>query len=306
MKILKHLTANDIQLTPFPFLRELSMEAYIIENEGVLCLEDENFSSVEIVEAELSIKGGRSSKDTDGRIDILALYSEEHIGIIELKLGELNKSHLEQLEEYLEKKDEVLKKYGDALPNDTQTAPKWVGILVGSSIDSDLARRVRMGYKAKNDIPIAALTIQRFRGSDGQIYVVTDTYSGIKVDSKHRGKYIFNEETYPKGRLVFAVIKHHINKQPNLKYSDLEASFPRKCQADLGATRLKKTNSVFDRIEVAQKIYTETTYKRHFLKPEELVKLADCTIAVSNQWGKDNISSFIECAKKIGYKIKPA
>ena len=35
MKILKHFTANDEKLEEFPFKRELSMESYLIENEGV-------------------------------------------------------------------------------------------------------------------------------------------------------------------------------------------------------------------------------------------------------------------------------
>jgi hypothetical protein len=54
MKLLRHFTANEEQLEPFPFRRELSMEAYLIENEGVLALDDDVFSSVEIVEEELA------------------------------------------------------------------------------------------------------------------------------------------------------------------------------------------------------------------------------------------------------------
>ena len=52
MKLLRHFTANEEQLDPFPFRRELSMEAYLIENEGVLVLEEDAFSSVEIIEEE--------------------------------------------------------------------------------------------------------------------------------------------------------------------------------------------------------------------------------------------------------------
>lgn len=87
MRIYRHLTANDVRLEPFPFRRELSMEAYLIENESVLALDKDTFSAVEVVEAELSLKDGRKTKDSDGRIDILATYSQEYIAIIELKLG---------------------------------------------------------------------------------------------------------------------------------------------------------------------------------------------------------------------------
>ena len=105
MQIFRHLTINDVQLEEFPFKRELSMEAYLIENEGVLSLDADTFNNVEIVEAELTLKQGRSSKDTDGRIDILATYSQEYISIIELKLGQLEEVHLQQLEDYLKKKN---------------------------------------------------------------------------------------------------------------------------------------------------------------------------------------------------------
>jgi hypothetical protein len=50
MQIFTHLTANDVELKPFPFKRELSMEAYLIENEGVLVLERDTFSDVEVIE----------------------------------------------------------------------------------------------------------------------------------------------------------------------------------------------------------------------------------------------------------------
>jgi hypothetical protein len=56
MQIFRHFTANDVQLEPFPFKRELSMEAYIIENERVLGLDSDTFSNVEIIETELTLK----------------------------------------------------------------------------------------------------------------------------------------------------------------------------------------------------------------------------------------------------------
>lgn len=55
MQIFTHLTANDVQLQAFPFKRELSMEAYLIENEGILALDRDIFSDVEIVEAGLTL-----------------------------------------------------------------------------------------------------------------------------------------------------------------------------------------------------------------------------------------------------------
>jgi phosphotransferase system IIA component len=48
MQIFRHLTINDVQLEEFPFKRELSMEAYLIENEGVLSLDANTFNNVDI------------------------------------------------------------------------------------------------------------------------------------------------------------------------------------------------------------------------------------------------------------------
>ena len=99
MRLHRHFTANEEQLESFPFKRELSMESYLVENEGILALDNDSYSDVTIVQEELTLKRGRSSKDTDGRIDILATYSSEYIGVVELKLGELNEIHLTQLKD---------------------------------------------------------------------------------------------------------------------------------------------------------------------------------------------------------------
>jgi hypothetical protein len=42
---------------------------------------------------------------------------------------------------------------------------------------------------------------------------------------------------------------------------------------------------------------------RHFLKPEEIVQLADAQIAVTTQWGIGNINNFIRQAGKLDYEI---
>lgn len=59
------------------------MESYLVENESILALDNDTYSDVTIVQKELTLKQGRSSKDTDERINILATYSSEYIGIID-------------------------------------------------------------------------------------------------------------------------------------------------------------------------------------------------------------------------------
>jgi len=297
-KILRHFTANDEQLEPFNFKRELSMESYLVENEGVLGLDNYVFASdsVEIIEEELTLKQGRSSKDTDGRIDILATYSGEYIAVIELKLGQLESIHLEQLEDYLRQKHQILEQYPDIINQEASSTPKWIGVLVGSSISPELASKISNGYLTPDGISIAALTIQRFRSSRGNVYVTTDTYFKNNASSRDTTKYKFNGEEYGKGRLVLAVMHHHIELNSALTFAELNKQFPKRFQGSKGVFTLSSN---------ANEIYTETGRKRHFIAPDELIELSDSTIAVCTQWGVKNIDKFITRAKEFGYEIFP-
>ena len=88
MKIFKQVTANNIELAPYPFKKELALEAYLIENEEILALDNDNFSEVAVLDEEIALKKGR--RDRDGRIDILTSYGAEYLSIIELKLNQIN------------------------------------------------------------------------------------------------------------------------------------------------------------------------------------------------------------------------
>ena len=106
MKIFKQVTANNIELSPYPFKKELAMEAYLIENEEILALDNDNFTEVAVLDEEIALKKGR--RDRDGRIDILTSYGAEYLSIIELKLNQIDESTLNQLESYLDQKEQIL------------------------------------------------------------------------------------------------------------------------------------------------------------------------------------------------------
>lgn len=217
MNIYKHFTANGEQLQPFPFRRELAMQAYLIENQGILGLNTNLYSSssVEIIDEELSIVGGRKSKETDGRIDILAMYSGECVAVVELKLGELQNEHLIQLEDYLVEKDQIITSHcKDMLGNDFAEEPKFIGILVGTTINPNLAEKIKNGYTTTKGIPIAALTVQRFRSEHGGVYATTDVYFSEPKSTRDTSKYLFDGTVYGKGRLVWAVLKKYSEEHP--------------------------------------------------------------------------------------------
>lgn len=294
MRIHTHMTANEEALESFPFKRELSMESYLVENPSILSLDNDSYSDVIIVQEELTLKQGRSSKDTDGRIDILLTYSNEIIGIVELKLGEIGDEHLFQLEDYLKQKDQIFEKdLPEIIDLSVSPNPKWIGIIVGSSISPSLAEKISSGYNV-GGIPVAALTIQRFKSSLGNIYVSTNVLFKDSNNTRDNTKYRFGNKSYGKGRLVQALVKQYCEDNPEVNFSHLVKVFPPNLQGTIGV--------VSSRAE-AEGILVNTGRARHFVKSTDFVEIADETIAVSSQWGIGNIDKFISAATRLGYQI---
>ncbi|MDQ0273970.1 hypothetical protein [Cytobacillus purgationiresistens] len=294
MRIFKQVTANDVELRPLPFLRELSMESYLVENESILKLDENDFSDVSIIDVELSLKNGR--KYSDGRIDILVQYGQDTFGVVELKLGTLSSLHLEQLEDYMKEKKQLFNTYIKPNIDLDYKDIKWVGVIVGSAISAELDEKLSNGYQIENNIPVAALTISRFRGEDNQVYVISDTIFNNKSRNFDRTKFIYNGEKYNKGRLVLEVIKDYLAAHKTKTYFELKQDFPNDLQGSTGVLTTK---------EKALEIYEKTGYKRYYIKEDELIKLEDGTvIAVTTQWGKGNLYNFIDRAREFGYKIE--
>lgn len=283
MEIFRQITANNIELKHYPFLKELAMEAYLIENGDVLKLDNENFSEVEILDAEIALKSGRKTSNRDGRIDILAKYGIDYLSIIELKTHEINLDTLNQLNDYLSERKQILSKFPEYW--DQESEPKWIGLLVGSSISSELQTLLQNGYVSDDGIPIAGLTLKRFRSVNSDVYVITDTFFKYRYGNKDHSKFEFLGVDYNKSRLVNAVLRNYLLKQPETTYAQLESLFPQHLQH--GST------GIFTTREKALDVFETTGYKRYYIKNDEFIQLADATIATSNQWGIDNIMYFV-------------
>ncbi len=289
MEIFRQITANNINLKEYPFGKELAMEAYLLENEDILILDKQNFNDVTVLDAEIAIKAGR--KNGDGRIDILTKYGGEYLGIVEIKLNEINESTLNQLQDYLDQKEQILR-LGTFWTEDIE--PKWVGLMVGTSISTDLQEKIRNGYDYKG-IPIAGMIIRRFRSDENEIFVVSDTIFSFKYSSKDYSKFVFNGKEFNKGRLVNEVIKHYVELNPQITYSALKNAFPDRIQGSFG---------VFDKTANAEDIYKRWGHKRHYIEPQELIKLNDETISTCTQWNPKNIADFIKRANELGLNIE--
>ena len=290
MKIFKQVTANNIELSPYPFKKELAMEAYLIENEEILALDNDNFTEIAVLDEEIALKKGR--RDRDGRIDILTSYGAEYLSIIELKLNQIDNSTLNQLESYLDQKEQILEigKYWNE-----EIKPKWIGVLVGTSISADLQEKLNNGYKY-NDIPIAGIVLNRYRSSDNNIFVVSDTYFSYKYSEKDYSKFSYKNKAYNKARLVNEIVRDFVDLNPTTTFSELKEIFPKQIQGSFG---------VFDKLSRAEEIYINWGHKRHYIKPTETINLGDGEIiATCNQWNPHNIADFIKNVKRLGYEIE--
>jgi hypothetical protein len=229
-------------------------------------------------------------RDGRPRIPMAALTSL--LSIIELKNAVLSHEHFRQLKDYFTKKDEIFAAHKDAVTSEIGS-PKWIGILVGTDIEPSLQEQLASGaLKISEDIPVAALVVSRYRSDDGQVFVTVDSF--YKSFTKDRTKYLFDGESYGKGRLALALVKKYIENHPDKTYADLEQAFPKTVQGTLG---------VFVTLDEAQKIYEKYEYKRHFIKEDEVLKVGAIKIAVCSQWGIGNIGRLIERAKALGYKV---
>lgn len=283
MEIFRQITANNIELKEYPFLKELAMEAYLMENEDILKLDAENFAEVNVLDAEIALELGRKSMNRNGRIDILAKYGLDYLAIVELKTSEINDSTLKQLEDYLDVRDQLVQQHQEFW-HEVESAPKWIGVLVGTSVSPELQHKLQNGYISAQGIPVAGMVLRRFRGPSNEIFVITDTFFKFHYNSRDFSKFRFNGMDYNKARLVNKVIRTYVEQNPTIGFAQLQRDFPQGLQGSSG---------LFETQLNAQEIFDRTGHKRHYLNPDELISLADGVIATSNQWGINNIKEFI-------------
>jgi len=291
MKLHRHFMANSETLTPFDFKRELVMQAYIIENPEVLGLDADQFPAgdVQIIDEELHLVGGGKGNDSDGRIDVLA-FANNFVGVVELKNGELQERHLDQLRGYLKEKDQILRDHCKEMLKNSDANFKFIGILVGSSIDMNLAQRLCKGDEFEG-VQIAAIELQRYKSeTTGNLYVTSNVY--FKPKKRDYSKFKFRGGNgLPKNRFVLAVVQDFVGSHKELGFSDLKKEFPNELQGTAVFVTKKEAEQIRDS--------SSSQIKRHFLNPEELMTLRDGTvIAVSNQWGVGSNPNFPEFLKK--------
>ena len=122
------------------------------------------------------------------------------------------------------------------------------------------------------------------------ISVVEQSDKAVK-GKRDTSKYTFNGKTLGKGKLVLAVVKDYISKNPDTTFDALKKAFPDEWQA--GGAK-SGNRAVFVRLTDAEKLFEDKGHRRHFFKEGETIQLSDEVIAVSNQWGIGNIGDFVD------------
>ena len=122
------------------------------------------------------------------------------------------------------------------------------------------------------------------------ISVVQQSDKAIK-GKRDTSKYTFNGKAFAKGKLVHAVVKDYVSKNPDTTFDELKKAFPNEWQA--GGAK-SGNRAVFVRLSDAEKLFEDKGHRRHFSKEGETIQLSDEVIAVSNQWGIGNIGDFVD------------
>lgn len=112
--------------------------------------------------------------------------------------------------------------------------------------------------------------------------------------TRDKTKYIIDGRTCLKNRLVLEVVNKYVTEHYGITFEELQQVFFDKLQGSFGVVRKKAD------VEPQKQI-------RYFYKVNDTICLDDGTeVVVSNQWGKDNIKSFIVLARSLGYEITEA
>ena len=112
--------------------------------------------------------------------------------------------------------------------------------------------------------------------------------------TRDKTKYVIDGRTCLKNRLVLEVVNKYVHEHSGIAFEELQKVFFDKLQGSFGVVR--KRNDIEEQKQI-----------RYFCKKNDVITLDDGTEAVvSNQWGKDNIKSFIVFAKSLGYEITEA
>ena len=117
---------------------------------------------------------------------------------------------------------------------------------------------------------------------------------------RDNSKYRFNElRNLPKGRLVLALVRAYVDKNPKISLAKLQELFH--------SEEIQPRYGIITELSAAKK-FSKGKIDRHFVKnADDIIKLADGKkVAVCNQWTADGLNQLLKivAANPIGFKVK--
>lgn len=119
--------------------------------------------------------------------------------------------------------------------------------------------------------------------------------SDDQTNTRDTSKFSFdNTNFYGKRKFVLELIKSYINKHSQITFDELRTVFPDELHSkSRGVVRLLSDIN-------SQMVQKPDLKKRYFLKPEEIITLANGEkIVVNNQWGDISFPNFLKRAKQL-------
>ena len=271
MKLYSQLSVNNILLEPAPFKMELVMESFLVENPAVLSFDGDVIP--EVLDYEIPLSNGRNNKN--GRIDILAKYTDKLAAIIELKKGLIDIEAYIQLKDYLEN--------GNNITDESVKDCKFIGVLVGTQI-TKVVEDLLSNEKRNSNLPSAAIILNRYKNQQTNQFFITAEHYG-RITERDTSTYWFNGDNYNKRNLILAVVKYIVLNEQKISFENLKNMFSDKL--------LNKTIKKFEEI-------SESTRNKYFINYE--LKLFDgTTIVVCSDWGTD-FDKVVDALRKIKVK----
>lgn len=195
----------------------------------------------------------------------------------------------------------IIKEKGKVSPQDINQASKnKIPLVQIYGIAKELVDEGAIILEQKDDLKTYSLAEGKKKNTPQEKDEKTDekehaTSQGkpAKTGGRDMTKYKFNGTEYNKGRLAHAIIAAYAKeKKPTLKQA--LALFPDELVRPWGLIK-----------PVAEAKAMSTKYARFFIKPEEEIKLKDCSICVSNQMTPDRLANILSIAKKeLKFSIK--
>lgn len=164
---------------------------------------------------------------------------------------------------------------------------------INTWVDDGCKERKEVKPVCVKDIPVYGLTINRYKNNrTNEYFVFSNTYYANNEDRDYT-KYLFENQTYNKARLVNAVVRAYVEKyrkqnekQPTVE--ELKKAFPDSLQGSFG-------------VFIQQ---TGADSKRYYTSKGLPIQIDGVRVVTCSQWKKENIQRFLANArKKIGYTI---